>query len=375
MWRLITKEGRKGRGARGAEKLSGGGRCGYGATMRSGIGLTRGACPWRRLLGPWALALAGAAALIAPGRAAAEPTKLPPQEAYSYGENETARIAAFGGALRALGNGTASLFVNPSAMAESRVYHLEALAQVSPEARRQVYGGAVVDSITGRLAGGLSVVGGFIDPDGIDRSFLDARIALAYPISERFFVGLSGRYAKIHQDNTLKEGGLGASDVSGGLVDPDGGRLALVNEVTFDAAVTVKVADTVHLAVVGQNLTYPNNGLLPTTLGGGVGVGTSDFSIEGDGVADFNSYSETTARLMVGAEYLAADHFPIRLGYRFDQGAEQHSISGGLGYVGAEFAVEAAVRRALSDPGATTVVFGLSYHLESTGLTRATTDF
>jgi hypothetical protein len=139
--------------------------------------------------------------------------------------------------------------------------------------------------------------------------------------------------------------------------------------------VTLKASDAVHLAVVGTNLTYPNNSLLPTTFGGGVGVGTNDFSIEGDGVADFNSYSETTARLMLGAEYLAADHFPIRLGYRFDQGASTHAISAGLGYVGAEFAVEASVRRTLADPGATTLVFGLAYHLESTGLTRAPTDF
>jgi hypothetical protein len=131
----------------------------------------------------------------------------------------------------------------------------------------------------------------------------------------------------------------------------------------------------VYLAVVGQNLTYPNNGLLPTTFGGGIGVGTDDFSIEGDGVADFNSYLDTSARFMIGAEYLAGDHFPIRLGYRFDQGAKTHALSAGLGYVGEEFAAEVSVRRTLADPGATTLVFGLTYHLESTGLTRSPSDF
>jgi hypothetical protein len=327
--------------------------------------------------GRGALALAAALAVLSPARrAAADPTPLTPQIAYAYGENETPRAAGMGGALRALGNGTSALFLNPAAMVETRVYHIEALAQVSPEARRQVYGGAVVDSVTGRLAGGIAVVGGFVDPDGFDRSYIDARIGLAYPITDRLFVGLSGKYAKITQDGTLRTGGLGASRASGGLVDPEGGgRLALVDEITFDAAVTVKATDSIHIAAVGQNLTYPAHGLLPTTLGGGIGFGTSDFSVEGDALADFSSYSETTARLMIGGEYLAGNHFPLRLGYRYDQGAKMHALAAGVGYVGTEIAVEAGVRRTLSDPGATTIVIGISYHLEASGLIRAPTDF
>jgi hypothetical protein len=356
--------------------------------MPLGIPLTRGAClarrsetscsrgaRWTPRLLPRAgtAALAGALALGgAVHPAAADPTPLPPQLAYAYGESETPRAAAFGGALRALGNGTAAVFTNPSAMLETRVYHLEALAQVSPEARRQVYGGVVVDSITTRLAGAVSVVGGFVDPDGIDRSFLDARVALAYPITERLFVGLTGRYAKITQDGTLRTGGLGASRVSGGLVNEEtGGRSAFVNDITFDAGITVKATDAVYIAAVGQNLSYPNHGLLPTTLGGGLGFGTDDFSVEVDALADFNSYTDTTTRVMAGGEYLIADHFPVRVGYRFDQGAAQHALSFGAGYVGTEVSVEASVRRALSGDGPTTLVIGLSYHLESTGLTRS----
>ena len=49
-----------------------------------------------------------------------------------------------------------------------------------------------------------------------------------------------------------------------------------------------------------------------------------------------------------------------------------HALSGGLGYIGNEFSVEASVRRTLSsDVGATTVVIGLAYFLESSGITRA----
>ncbi|WP_233562457.1 porin family protein [Sorangium cellulosum] len=329
--------------------------------------------------------LAAAAALsltASAGPAAAERSSLPPQLAYAYGENETPRAAAFGGALRALGNGTSAVFLNPSAMVETRVYHLQGLFQGSPEAGRHTYGGAVVDSVTGKLAGGISFVGGFVDAEGVDRQFLDARVGLAYPITERFFVGLTGRYAKITQDGTPPAGGLhdsnGEDPVSGGLIEKEDGdvvgRHSFVNELTFDAAITVKPTDNLYIAAVGQNLSYPDHGLLPTTIGGGVGFGTPDFSVEVDGLVDLNSYRDTTYRLMAGGEYLVADHFPLRAGYRFDQGADQHALSLGVAYVGTQFSVEGALRRALAGGGPTTFVVGLSYHLESSGLTRASSD-
>jgi len=330
-------------------------------------------CSRRR--GAFALA-AGLSLIAAARRAEADPTAVSPQQAYAYGENETPRAAGMGGALRALGNATTGMFLNPAAMAETRVYHIEALAEVSPEARRQVYGAAVTDSVTGRLAGGIAATGGFVDPDGIDRSYLAARVGLAYPISDRLFLGFAGKYAKITQEGTLLQGGLGRSPVSGGLPDAEsGGRLPVVDEFTFDAGAVVKVSDSIYLGAVGQNLTFPGHGLLPSTLGGGIGVGTADFSVEGDLVADFSSYAETAMRLSIGGEYLIANHFPLRLGYRWDQGADTHAISAGGGYVGKEVAIEAAVRRTLADPGATTLYIGLTYHLEATGLTRAPTDF
>lgn len=359
--------------------------------MSSGIRLTReaflasrpGQPPRRaaRSLHTAATALSGALALAGMARpAAAEPTTLPPQLAYAYGENETPRAAAFGGALRALGNGTSSIFLNPSAMVETRLYHIEALAQWAPEAGRQVYGGVVVDSVTGPLAGAISLVGGFVDmgSGGLQRSYLDARVALAYPLSDRLFVGLGGRYAKITQDGTLGQGGFGDSPFSGGLLEdpknPDEGRSAFVDTFTFDAAITVKATDSIYIAAVGQNLTFPDNGLLPTTVGGGVGIGTRDFSIEVDGLADLHSYTDATARIMAGGEYLVADHVPLRAGYRFDQGAGQHALSFGAGYIGTQFSIEATVRRALTADGPTTIVLGLAYHLESTGLTRSPSD-
>jgi hypothetical protein len=292
---------------------------------------------------------------------------------FNYGEVETTRALALAGAMRAAGNATTAPFMNPANMTLSRVYHIEALATVVPEFGRQVYGGVIVDSITNRLAGGIAVTGGFLDlgdaATSLDRSWIDVRLALAYPIADVFNIGIGGRYLKVTQDGL---GPLGDSKASGGLKDPEGdGRLSLMNLPTFDAGVSVKIADLLVIGASGQNLTYPNNGMMPTTFGGGIAVATRDFTIEADGNADFNSYENPTARVMAGGEYLLLDHVPLRLGYRYDQGADSHALSGGVGYIAREFMIEASVRRTLVGPEATTMVFQVGYFLESSGLTAS----
>lgn len=317
-----------------------------------------------------------AAAWLGP-RLAIGQSKLAPEVGWNYGEIETARTAALAGATRAFGAGTTSLYSNPGAMTLNRVYHLEALAQIIPESSRQTYGVSAVDSVTSRLAGGIGGHYGIQDPDGLKRKWTDVRLALAYPFSDKLHAGVGGRYLKLRQDGL---GPLGGSFASGGSKDE-----AIVDSFSFDAGIVVRPIQQLAIGVLGTNLTYPANGLQPTTLGGGVGFGSEDFTIEGNFVADFTSYtsaqggSRTTFRAMLGGEYLAADHFPLRLGYRFDEGQKSHAISGGLGYVDPQFAIEAAVRRTVAGPEtmvpSTTVVIGLQYFLESTGITRSPAEF
>ena len=165
------------------------------------------------------------------------------------------------------------------------------------------------------------------------------------------------------------QGPLGASFASGGLEDHN-----IVRTITFDAGVTVRPADFLSLALAGANLSNPGYGYLPTTLGGGVSVGSREFTLEGDVVEDFTTWGHTSTRAMGGAEVLVSDNFPLRLGYRYDEGAGSHSISGGLGYVERMFAVEFALRRVVSGAAATAIVLGFTYHLESTELTPTPAD-
>jgi len=301
----------------------------------------------------------------------AEPSTLPPSFAANYSENETPRSAAMGGALNALGGSTAAPFLNPANMGLTRVYHFQALGQFMPEANKQLYGGAVVDS-SRRLSGAFAFVGGLMDPDGLDRSLLDARIAVAYALSQHVHLGLAGRYMNLSQQGL---GPLGASRVSGGLVDPENapsGRKALLDTVTFNAGVTVQPIPGLNIAAFGHNLSYPNHGFLPTIVGGGIGFGNENLSIEVDGVANLNSYTKPSARVMAGGEYLIAGRVPLAIGYRYDMldpglYPASHQLSGGAGYVSRQFGIRVAVRRSVAGPSATAILASVSYHLESSG--------
>lgn len=311
--------------------------------------------------------LALASAFTVTARSAAQ-SKLPPPLTTNEGDTETARSAGMNGAARAWGSGTSAMFYNPANLAETRAYHLEGIVQITPEAARQAYGAVIMDSITNRLAGGVSFVASFIDPDGMNRQSLDGRLSLGYPITDRFLVGLGGRY---YRGTQLGVGPFGESAFSGGLADGTT-RKPFLETFTFDAGLTIRATDGLAISVVGQNLTFLNNGVLPAIVGGGIGYAASGFTIEIDGLADLNSWGKPTARVMGGAEYAIAGVVPIRAGYRYDQGAEQHVLSFGLGYNSREFGIDAAVRRALDERGPTTVVIGLAYYLEASGLMKGT---
>jgi opacity protein-like surface antigen len=302
-------------------------------------------------------------------KARADASDLPPEVGWNYGEIETPRSAAMGGALRAYSNSVSALFINPANMAVSRVYHIGALAQIWPEASRQSYGGAAVDSIvsSARLAGGFGGTWTLQDPDGIDRTATDLRFALAFPFSDQFFLGVGGRYLWAKQDGL---GPLGDSFASGGTKGDN-----VVRGFAFDAGATIKPTDFFALSLVGNNLNNPGHGFQPTSVGGGLGVGTNDLTVEADVLSDFTTWERSTVRAMAGVELLIADHYPIRGGYRYDDGAKSHAVSAGAGYVDRAFSAEVAVRRIVAGDAATAIFFGFTYHLESSGLTPSPEDF
>jgi opacity protein-like surface antigen len=293
----------------------------------------------------------------------AEPSELPPEVGYNYGEIETARIAGKNGANRALGSSVSALFDNPANMATARVYHASALMQLWPEASRQSYGVGAVDSVgsSSRVAGGLGATWTRQDPDGVDRTATDLRLGLAFPFSDRLFAGAGGRFMWLSQNGA---GPLGPSYASAGL---EGGKI--LKSFAFDLGLTLKPGGGLSLALVGNNLNGSDHGFQPLTLGGAVGFTKGNFGIEADVVSDLVTWNETKLRAMLGAELLFGDHVLLRGGYRYDQGAESHSGSLGLGYIDKTFGADLGVRRVLAGDAVTAVVLTFTYHVESTGLT------
>jgi opacity protein-like surface antigen len=318
--------------------------------------------PLRRLRSAFALAVTPLVCLAGATfakTAAADPSTTSIGQGYDLGEVQHPRAVALGGAHHAFGGSTAAIFGNPANLPLYRVYHLEALAAFSPEARRQSYGGAIADSSTSRVSGGFGGTWNQMDPDGIKRQWTDLRLSLAYPLGDRLSVGVTGRYLRTTQ--AISAGPLGASLASNGT--PGG---PLLNEFTFDAGMAVSIFEGLRLGVTGRNLTAPATALAPLGLATGLGYSVSNFTIEADTLFDFQTHGEARIRGMGGAELLVADRFPIRAGYRYDDGTKTHAVSGGAGYVDRKFSFEASVRRdVVSDQPATLIAIGVRLFYDS----------
>jgi opacity protein-like surface antigen len=316
----------------------------------------------RRAMALSAIACAGAC-FFSSTVVRADPSKLAPEVGYNYNEIETGRVTAKNGADRALGNSVSALFTNPANMATSRVYHAAALVQIWPEASRQTYGVAAVDSVgsSSRIAGGLGATWTRQDPDGVDRTASDLRFALAYPLSDRLFVGAGGRFMWLTENG---QGPLKPSLASSGLSSD-----RIVKNFAFDLGLTLKAGEGFSFALVGNNLNGADSGFQPLGLGGGIGFATEKFGLEADMVADLATWNETRVRAMLGAEVMLGEHAVARGGYRYDDGAKSHSGSLGFGYIDKSFSADLGVRRVVVGDIATAVVLSFTYHVESTGLT------
>jgi hypothetical protein len=306
---------------------------------------------------------AGALALASSGSVHAAPSSTSTEQGYDLGEVQHPRSVAMVGAAQVWGGSTTAVFVNPANLPLYRVYHLEGLAAFGPEARRQSYGGAVVDSSTSRFAGGFGGTWSQMDPEGIKRQWTDLRLALAYPLGDRFHLGVTGRYLRVNQGK--------ASGPFGGSYASDGASL-LVNEFTFDAGAAVAITEQLRFAVSGRNLTAPGTGLMPLAFASGLGWSNQTVTTEVNSLVDFTTFGSARVRMAAGAEVLVADRVPLRAGYRYDDGTKAHAVGLGAGYVDRRFSVEVGGRRdVVADRPATIISVGLRFFIDSGGATGA----
>lgn len=303
--------------------------------------------------------LAAVGASSVGGRAEAAPSSTSIEQGYDLGEVQHPRSVGMAGAQHVWGGSTSAVFLNPANLPLYRVYHLEGLATFSPEAQRQSYGGAVVDSSTSRLAGGFGGTWSQMDPSGIRRQWTDLRLSLAYPLGDRFHIGLTGRYLRANQGTT--RGPFGASLASDGTpTEP------IINEFTFDAGAAIAITEQLRFAVSGRNLTAPGHGFMPLAVAGGLGWSNQTVTVEGNTLVDFTTFGSARMRTMIGGEVLLADRVPLRAGYRYDAGPRTHAVSLGTGYVDRRFSIEVGARRdVVADHPSTTIAVGLRLFIDS----------
>ena len=312
-----------------------------------------------------AAAIVFGTAFVTSRAALAQPMSTSPELAYDMGNIPNARTLGMGDALNALGVSTPALSLNPANMAMARVYHIEAIAAFSPEAKRQTYGAAVVDSVlnSSRLAGGILGTWSEMDPDAMHRTWTDVRGGAALPLGDHVALGAIGRWLRVEQ--AVAAGPFAPSLASGGT--PGG---PIVNTFTFDVGATAAIGDALRIGAVGHNLTNPGTALAPTTGALGLGYGTHDFALEVDGLLDFTTYASVRGRVMAGGELFLADHYAVRAGWRYDAGTGVHTPSLGFGYIDARWSIEVGARHDLiADHASTFAVLSLRYFYDATGST------
>jgi hypothetical protein len=262
---------------------------------------------------------------------------------------ETARGLGMGTGTRASASGTSAVAYNPANLALAPVYHLESFAAYIPNDRAWMYGGAVADSVTNKMAAGFSMHGVYGNEDRNYRGF-DARLALAVPFSDAISVGVGGRYVRL-RSRTENE--------NGDRVGPG------VKAFTLDAGIRITPMAGLHIALVGQNLIPTDSSLAPMVLGGGLSYSyEAIFSIGADVLVDLTTFDSAELLIGGGAEVLIAGQVPLRLGFRRDQGRELNQITAAIGYVDQKVGLDIALRQDVNGPKETQLLFAFRYHVQ-----------
>jgi hypothetical protein len=232
------------------------------------------------------------------------------------------------------------IYLNPAAAGARKRYSVEGLLLVDrrgADTATELYGGSVVDSLSGPVAGGFS----YLRAQRGEFTGSVWHVMLAGPIAQDFHLGVSGKYLSV-------KGTRNASAA------------------TVDAGLFWQVADVFSLGVAGYDLVPIANELVaPVGVGAGVGIGSDrSFQLTADWRADFDRAGKTTNRWGAGVEVLLGQLVPLRAGWSKDEmlGTKWWSLGAGL-VTQTGVALDVGYRQSLDDPSARTVAATLKFFL------------
>jgi len=263
---------------------------------------------------------------------------------------ETARGVGMGTGARASAQGTSALAYNPANVGMGQLYHIETMAAFTRGDRAWMYGGSVVDSVTSKIAAGLAMHGFYGSGDRALRGY-DGRLALGLPLSDKIGLGVTARYMNLRSRLENEDGdSVGAS----------------VKAFTLDGAIRVTPIAGLHIALLGNNLIKTDSPLAPMLLGGSMSYSFGTvFSAGFDVMVDITTFDSAELLVGGGLEYLAGESFPIRIGYRRDQGRSLNQITASLGYVDQQFGLDVAMRQDIANgDNDTQILINIRYHVQ-----------
>lgn len=338
---------------------------------------TRRPAPWRRP--PRRLRLPAATLLLlglAAGRADAV------EDLY------TARSQAVGEAFRADAAGAIGPLLNPSGMALTKAYTIEAIYGFDVRTLGNNVHLSIADSTTSRVAAGIyynfiyasprfgtratATVPAIVDA-GANHTGSETGLALALALGDWFHFGVTLKY--LHFSTTASNpyyDSVKNPTVPQTLVFDTTTQAATASGFTMDAGITIKLGDRFNLAAVGYNLVPLRSFDAPIALGLGIAIKpAASVAIPFDCVINFDKYQKivdpvtgnaqntTTVRLGGGIEWLAGGKVPLRLGAVWDNGAPATYLTAGLGYVSTSFGIDLTARQQLTGGNDTRLLLGL----------------
>lgn len=264
------------------------------------------------------------------------------------------RAVGMAQAVRAAGGGVSGIYLNPATIAMAPLYHIDLSYRFTGPEQLHTGGIAIVDSVTSLVAAGVSFDYSGIEQPRTTLSSYDGRLALAGGFGDVLFVGLTGRYLRLEHNIASDKWGPGGV----AALPASGSRQA--EGLTFDAGLALALGDVISVGVAGYNLTNTKSVYAPLQVGGGIGASfASMVLIEADAVVDFTSHDSVGLQLNAGGELFVMGKVALRAGYGFDAYYKRNSLSGGLGYVDARFAVDVGYMHELLSEGRFTAMAGL----------------
>jgi len=231
------------------------------------------------------------------------------------------RSTGMGGAGAGLGTSNDTLYLNPAGMAIGRRYGIELNYAYSPFDSLTHWNASAVDSQSGPVAGGLAYTLDRGDKHGADATVSRIYMGAAYPVTDGLALGVTGR------------------NIRGNFLE--GGTRRSVSVYTGDVGLMTRFGQGIGIGFTARNVVKTDvKELTPLTLAGGLALDASPLAVAADLEVNIQDPHHKLDTYRVGAEYLLANAFPVRLGWSLAPAtklegtpSKENAISAGAGWV------------------------------------------